>query len=138
MIPAEAVEAAISALGERYGEDAYCKDREYVTTTLEAAAEHLNWHSPPKQSAPLVKALRDRVEAVKKDRGQVPLSSIAGALEALPNLMKARREHLGLSMLAVAKAVDVPMMTYRRFELGDRDRLRIPHIVRMLRWLETP
>jgi hypothetical protein len=60
---------------------------------------------------------------------------IARAVENLPALMKARRGHLGLSMLAVANATNVPMMTYRRFELGECDRLRLPHIVRMLRWL---
>lgn len=42
MIPEKAVEAALSALGEAYGEDAYCKNREYVMTALEAAAPHMS------------------------------------------------------------------------------------------------
>lgn len=47
MIPEAAVEAALSALGEAYGEDAYCKNREYVRTALESAAPHMLaevWH----------------------------------------------------------------------------------------------
>lgn len=44
MIPDEAVEAAMLALGERYGDDAHCKEREYVVTALEAAAPHLLTH----------------------------------------------------------------------------------------------
>jgi len=61
----------------------------------------------------------------------------AEPLDVLPELMKTRRDHLGLSMLAVANAVNVPMMTYRRFELGECDRLRLPHVASMLRWLEA-
>jgi len=41
MIPDEAVEAAMSALGEAYGVDAYCRERQYVVTALEAAALHM-------------------------------------------------------------------------------------------------
>ena len=41
MIPDEAVEAALTALGEAYGDDAYCKERQYVLTALEAASQHI-------------------------------------------------------------------------------------------------
>lgn len=41
MIPDAAVDAALSALGEAYGKDAYCRERQYVMTALEAAAPHL-------------------------------------------------------------------------------------------------
>jgi hypothetical protein len=40
-IPDAAVEAAMAALGEAYGDDARCREREYVLTTLESAAPHL-------------------------------------------------------------------------------------------------
>lgn len=50
MINEEAVEAALAALGEAYGEDAYCKEREYVITTLEAALPFLASTAP---SAPV-------------------------------------------------------------------------------------
>lgn len=40
VIPEKAVEAAMLALGEQYGDDAHCKEREYVVTILEAAAPH--------------------------------------------------------------------------------------------------
>lgn len=33
----EAVEAAFDALGREYGDDAYCRERQYIRTTLEAA-----------------------------------------------------------------------------------------------------
>lgn len=56
MIPDEAVEAAMLALGERYGDDAHCKEREYVVTALEAAA--------PLMAA---QALEDAAEAVDED-----------------------------------------------------------------------
>jgi hypothetical protein len=37
----EAIAAALAALGEAYGEDAYCRKREYVITALEAADRYM-------------------------------------------------------------------------------------------------
>lgn len=86
------------------------------------------------QTSALIQALRERVAVMKGQRAN-NLPKV-DTIEALPALMKTRRQDMGLSMRAASQAVEVPMMTYRRFELGECDRLRLPHIARMLHWLE--
>lgn len=81
----EAVEAAFDALGREYGEDAYCRDRQYIQATLEAASPLL-----PSQKA--MDAVLD-ISNVRMDSEHGDPAFVAGWEAALEEVQARINEH---------------------------------------------